>query len=371
MAVLRDGKACWWAGGYWGYVGVPPGVTGIQKADGSGGFAVLLSREGQVIPWWAPTVPADLRPVVDVAAGGGHVVALQDDGTVRAWGEGSLGQTAVPPDLGAAMQVTAGHYFQFALECTRNRRLVESPQLVPFSFGNPRTWVAKGIAAPRAGAVVRVAARGQLGTATRFLTVRADGVLLGTIFGANTGAGSCTASPSVALLPISSAQFASMASDGSVEIRIEPSINATSAGCDTASLTVTLQYEGQIIDCDSNGVDDICQIESAPLVQDCNANGLLDACEPMGSETDCDGNGVFDSCDISRGAPDEDSDGRIDDCELGYGDLNLDGTVDGLDLAALLAVWGIANPPYGDVDGDGAVGGADLTVLLARWGPIS
>jgi len=373
IAILRDGQVRSWGGGGWGYPGIPVGVTGIQKADGARGFAVLLSQEGDVIGVGAPEAPQDLRPVVDIAAGGGdqrHVVALQDNGTVRSWGNGAAGQTAVPPDLSAVMQVTAGPYFQFALECTRNRRVLESPQLVPFSFGSPRTWVAKGISAPRAGAAIRITARGQLGTATRFLTVRADGVLLGTIFGANTGAGSCTASPSVALLPISAEQFESMASDGAVEIRIEPSINATSAGCDTALLTVTLQYEGQIIDCDGNGVDDICQIESAPLVQDCNGNGLLDACEPMGSETDCDGNGVFDSCDIARGAPDEDSDGRIDDCELAYGDLNLDGTVDGLDLAALLAVWGLTDPPYGDFNGDGIVSGADLTTLLARWGPV-
>jgi hypothetical protein len=268
------------------------------------------------------------------------------------------------------MGVSGGWSHQIALECTRNRRIVESPELSPFSFGAPSSWNAKGVSDPRAGAVIKVTARGQLGTATRFLNVRADGMLVGTIFGAGTGAGACTTSPSVALLPISAAQFAAMTSDGAVEIRIEPSINATSAGCDTATLTVTLQYEGQIIDCDGNGIDDICQLESAPLVQDCNGNGLLDACEPLGDETDCDGNGVFDSCDISRGEPDEDADGRIDACELNYGDLNLDGQVNGLDLAALLAVWGIADPPYGDLNGDGQVGGTDLAFLLARWGPV-
>lgn len=373
IAILRDGRVRAWGGGGWGYPGIPEDLDSIQKADGARGFAVLLSERGQVIAVGGPQVPPDLRPVVDVAAGGedqSHVVALQDNGTVRSWGNGAAGQTSVPADLGAVMQVTAGSHFQFALECTRNRRILESPQLVPFGFGNPRTWVAKGISAPRAGAAIRVTARGQLGTATRFLNVRADGVLLGTIFGANTGAGSCTTSPSVAMLPISAAQFASMSSDGAVEIRIEPSINATSAGCDTATLSVTLQYEGQIIDCDGNGVDDICQLESAPLLQDCNVNGIIDACEPLGSETDCDGNGVFDSCDIARGAPDEDEDGRPDVCEYGYGDLNLDGRIDGLDLSALLAVWGIADPPYGDLNDDGIVGGADLTAILARWGPL-
>ena len=47
------------------------------------------------------------------------------------------------------------------------------------------------------------------------------------------------------------------------------------------------------------------------------------------------------------------------------GDLNNDGTVDGIDLASLLASWGSAE---NDLDGDGVVGGPDLAILLAAWG---
>lgn len=47
------------------------------------------------------------------------------------------------------------------------------------------------------------------------------------------------------------------------------------------------------------------------------------------------------------------------------GDLNNDGTVDGIDLASLLASWGTAE---NDLDGDGVVGGPDLAILLAAWG---
>lgn len=366
LALRRDGTVRMWG---WASP-IPTDAHDITMLAGGNAFSVLVNGDGALIAAGGPTPPSDLRPLIGVAAGPDHVTAIQDDGTVRSWGNNNVGQASPPADLGAAMQIAAGGEYQIALECTRNRRTLGSPELSPFSFSTPRTWVAKGISDPRAGGVVRVTARGQLGTATRFFTVRADGVLLGTIFGANSGAGTCSSSPSVALLPIPAAQFASMSSDGAVEIRIEPSINATSSGCDTATLTVTLQYEGQIIDCDGNGVDDICQLESAPLVQDCNGNGVLDACEPLGSETDCDGNGVFDSCDIARGAPDEDEDGRPDECEYGYGDLNLDGRIDGLDLAALLAVWGIPNPPYGDLNGDNQVGGSDLAFLLARWGPV-
>ena len=49
------------------------------------------------------------------------------------------------------------------------------------------------------------------------------------------------------------------------------------------------------------------------------------------------------------------------------GDLNGDGTVDGSDLATLLASWGQAGSPH-DLDGDGVVGGSDLAAIIAAWG---
>ncbi len=45
-------------------------------------------------------------------------------------------------------------------------------------------------------------------------------------------------------------------------------------------------------------------------------------------------------------------------------DLNGDGVVDGQDLTALLACWGLA---CGDIDGDGTTSGTDLSALLAAW----
>lgn len=46
-------------------------------------------------------------------------------------------------------------------------------------------------------------------------------------------------------------------------------------------------------------------------------------------------------------------------------DLNGDGSVNGLDLAALLANWGGSGT--GDIDQSGTVSGSDLTALLAAW----
>ena len=46
--------------------------------------------------------------MVAIAAGGGHTVALKQDGTVVAWGGNSYGQTTVPAGLSGVVAVAAG-----------------------------------------------------------------------------------------------------------------------------------------------------------------------------------------------------------------------------------------------------------------------
>ena len=48
-------------------------------------------------------------------------------------------------------------------------------------------------------------------------------------------------------------------------------------------------------------------------------------------------------------------------------DFDVSGSVDGLDLATLLAQWGTNGSA--DLNGDGTVSGSDLTFLLSAWGP--
>jgi hypothetical protein len=52
------------------------------------------------------------------------------------------------------------------------------------------------------------------------------------------------------------------------------------------------------------------------------------------------------------------------------GDVSENGTVDGIDLAAVLDSWGTAGVGefVTDVDGDGIVAGEDLSAVLAAWG---
>jgi hypothetical protein len=51
------------------------------------------------------------------------------------------------------------------------------------------------------------------------------------------------------------------------------------------------------------------------------------------------------------------------------GDLNRDGTVNGVDLAIVLNNWGICGSGAcaADIDRDGVVNGADLAIVLSSW----
>ncbi len=105
---------------------------------------------------------------------------------------------------------------------------------------------------------------------------------------------------------------------------------------------------------------------------DCNGNGIPDAEDiASGIAKDCNLNGIPDTCDLAAGAADTDADGRIDSCERDYGDFDLNGFVDGLDLSYILSGWGVTNPPVGDLDHNGLIDGGDLTTVLSRWGVVN
>jgi formylglycine-generating enzyme required for sulfatase activity len=143
--------------------------------------------------------------------------------------------------------------------------------------------------------------------------------------------------------------------------------------------------DGSESDCDANGVPDSCDIASGAS-QDIDGNGVPDECKPdcdgdglpdawelaNGFDFDCDADGVPDYCEIALDTDiDDDHDGRIDACEFARGDFNLDGVVNGADLAPLLSLWGAVNPPVGDLDGDNIVTAADLAILLGNWGTVA
>ncbi len=84
---------------------------------------------------------------------------------------------------------------------------------------------------------------------------------------------------------------------------------------------------------------------------------------------DCNGNGVDDLLEIAEGDAD-DANGNLvpDRCEFDYGDLNLDGQINGGDLFVILGWFQAPFPLYGDLNFDGIVNSGDMGLLLSRWG---
>jgi hypothetical protein len=91
-------------------------------------------------------------------------------------------------------------------------------------------------------------------------------------------------------------------------------------------------------DCNADGLVDYGQIRSGEL-SDANANNIPDCCE----------NGTPCGC---------------------AGDTNLDGTIDGIDLATVLTRWAqsAAKFPNADCNRDGVIDGSDLAIVLGSWG---
>jgi hypothetical protein len=86
---------------------------------------------------------------------------------------------------------------------------------------------------------------------------------------------------------------------------------------------------------------------------------------------DCNSDGIVDYGQILSGQlADSNQDGVPDTCQCS-GDITGNGSVNGLDLAAVLSAWGTNGQGefWTDLNADGIVDGQDLTFILANWGP--
>jgi alpha-tubulin suppressor-like RCC1 family protein/subtilisin family serine protease len=154
LALEEDGTVWAWGHGYFGQLGsgagtfssnVPArveGLSGVVEIAAGGYYSLALEQDGTVWAWgrnyagelgdgttkhkYAPVRVAGLTNVKDISAGGIHGMALEGDGTVWTWGSNLYGQLGdgtyansnVPvrvPNLTGVTDVAAGSYHSVAL----------------------------------------------------------------------------------------------------------------------------------------------------------------------------------------------------------------------------------------------------------------
>jgi hypothetical protein len=118
-------------------------------------------------------------------------------------------------------------------------------------------------------------------------------------------------------------------------------------------------YNPKQIDCDENGIGDVCDIIYDPSI-DCQPNGILDECELSSCWID-------DDCDLGICDYDLNCSGIPDLCEC-LTDLDNSGSTDVADLLFIISFWGNTKQ-FADPNFDGIVDVSDLLMVVGNWGP--
>jgi alpha-tubulin suppressor-like RCC1 family protein len=345
VAVLADGSVRAWGVNTEGQCNAPPALAGVRMVACSAVHSLALRADGSVAAWGSnsagqSTVPAALSGVTDIAATGELSLALLADGSLRAWGSAGspmLLENVVPADLPTVRSIIAGSgTLAYELDPCNRHVVRESGDLGPIGASSPREVRLEGVPEARGDVRITVEVSADLGGAQEYLTLWLNGQPVAELF--RTGGSDCPIGTGFTPLDretvgIPAATFNALLGNGVMVLRLEASALVDAAQCLDEGLARTL------------------------VTVDLAA-----------ADSDCDASGASDWCEIASGAMDSDRDGRLDSCERGRGDLNLDGVVDGGDIALVLASWGTPGDAAGDADGNSTVDGRDIAFVLARWG---
>ncbi len=345
MSLRLDGTVVCWGENQYGECDVPEDLGVVQRIAAGREHALAIRADGSLRCWGSNgsgqcAIPSDLGSVVDVAGGWWHTVALQIDGSVRCWGNNDFGQCNVPNDLGSVTSISAGAWHTLALSCGPDVATYRSPDLGAFGFNQGKQHTFSALPPTSAAPVqINVWARGDLDLASEFLTIKADDQIVGAVFNTveNPGGWFGTGSQLYhARLMLSESQYASIAADGAITLRAEPSLGVNATEQQNGALMLQLDVTLPGVDCNENGRNDTCDIDLNPLL-DCDQNGMIDSCEGAGGGGDCNANGVSDECEIAANPVlDCDQNGAIDACEISIDpslDCNNNNRIDTCDVS--------------------------------------
>lgn len=122
LALTAGGTVIGWGNNLSGQTTPPVGLTGVKQVAATQGISVALLESGEIV-WWGdvrggqPTPPPDWATnFVEVAVGYDFAMGRRTDGSLRAWGANSEGQTNMPAFTAPVTQLSAQWSHGLALQ---------------------------------------------------------------------------------------------------------------------------------------------------------------------------------------------------------------------------------------------------------------
>ena len=412
----------------WGDIGAPPPIDQtVTAVRARGGQSVAITADGTPVCWGVGCVerPEPIGRIAAIAAGSDSTVLLDEFGTVRCFGDNSLGQCDAPVDLGAVRTVAAASTVTLALQTDGTQRAwgawivstaviycVDGLRNIAAMDGggahavfmtseggvicsgwnlDGRCSVPEGL-----GPVRRVSAGG-----AHTVAVALDGTVAA--WGGLPGTADVPAGLEDVVSASAGAEYTlAVRSDGTVRCWGWPFVDcsvpadlAAVVDVEAGGINVALLRGGGIV-CWPSPSSSLCEIADrvGPVASvavggvgsgtlltgvDCNLNRIPDDLElRSGGDLDCNSNGRIDACELAEEGADCDLNGLIDSCEIASQDAqDCDGNlvVDVCDIASGFDSDGNENGipdaceyPWGDLTRDGVISSSDISRLLTEWG---
>jgi hypothetical protein len=118
-----------WGNNVYGQTNVPAGLTNAVAIAAGEWNSMALRSDGTVVAWGAGTVntgtdpnfgqsivPANLTNVLRIATGGPDDLVLKADGSILGWGYGYYGEDTPPQELSNVVAIAAGYGHSVALK---------------------------------------------------------------------------------------------------------------------------------------------------------------------------------------------------------------------------------------------------------------